>query len=99
MKLIFSTHAAEQLAHRTKAKVLTTTQYNIAHMGFVFSGMGGTDYNSNTAVEYWIYPNNNDRLLLVVNAKSRVILTVLHEWRGVVPAAYNHYNRNNMKVN
>jgi hypothetical protein len=90
MKIVFTTHAAEQIAKRKNIKVDTKVSYDARQIGFVYSKCNGVTPAGNK-VEYWIYPNQSDLCVLVVEPTNRRVLTVLNEWRGVVPAAYTAY--------
>jgi hypothetical protein len=91
MKIVFSTHAAEQIAKRKNINVDTKVSYNLNQIGFVYSNCNGVTPSGNK-VEYWINPNRSDLCLLVIDSLSCRVVTVLNEWRGVVPAAYNSYS-------
>lgn len=79
-----------QFAKRKNIRVSTESAYNIAQMGFVRSPANGTMPNG-TPVEYWIYPNRKDILLLVISKETSCVVTVLDEWKGVVPISYRLY--------
>lgn len=74
--VVFSSHAVKRLKQRFGMTIESHREYYIAD-GFVKSNYPYIHHNSNLLVENWF--NEEHKVVLVVDCRSRVVLTVMPE--------------------
>ena len=72
--VVFSSHAVKRLKERFGMTIESHREYHIAD-SFVRSNYPYIHHNSNRLVENWF--NKEQKVLLVVECKSRVVITVV----------------------
>lgn len=85
MQVKFTPHAATRFSQRV-CRIKADATIDLVKIGFKRSKLKAT--SAVGECEYWFNPNEREPLVLVVARTTPVIVTVLNEMRGVVPAVY-----------
>jgi hypothetical protein len=83
-KVMFSFHAAQRMSQRLNTKITTQAEVNISD---AFKLNRKYNCPKNGAVESWYCTIPGTRVVLVIGAQTRVVLTVMTEGH-VVDAVY-----------
>jgi hypothetical protein len=83
-KVLFSFHAAQRMSQRLNTKITTQAEVNISD---AFKLNSKYTCPKNGAVESWYCTIPGTRVVLIIGAKTRVVLTVMTEG-PVVDAVY-----------
>jgi hypothetical protein len=84
MKVLFSFHAAQRMTQRLKTRISTDSEVNIST---AFKLNKRYTCPKNGAVESWYCTIPGTRIVMVIGAQTRVVLTVMTEG-PVVDAVY-----------
>jgi hypothetical protein len=83
-KVLFSFHAAQRMSQRLKTRISTDSEVNISN---AFKLNRKYNCPKNGAVESWYCTIPGTRVVLIIGAQTRVVLTVMTEG-PVVDAVY-----------